>query len=282
VTLLSYTASAALLADGRPALVVGEVLGTLLIPAVGVLLLVLGLRERSKARQAPPPYPPGYPGYPGYPPYPPPGYPQPGYPPPYPVGYPPPGYPPPPPPPRPNAGQGKIIAGAILTILGLLGAAFNVVTSAGERRAAENTAPPAKMGQCITSEALASGVIGRKDVVDCTQPDGVFEVVSTGPKDAQCPDGARDDTDFALWRGESATLCLMPNLLVGQCYATVKHPVADRTRSDTIKPVACTDTSADFKVVQRFEKADYGLCDAGLHQKIWTMPPRTYCTGPPT
>lgn len=265
MTLLSYTASAALLADGRPALVVGEVIGKLLFPAVGVLLLVLGLRERSKARRAQPP------GYPGYPPYPPP----------YPVGYPPPGYPPVPPP-RPTAGQGKIIAGSILAILGLLGAGVSVLNSVNERKATEKLTPPAKMGQCITSEAMASGVVGRQDVVECSQPAGVFEVVSTGPRDAQCPDGGRDDTDFARWTGDSATLCLMPNLLVGQCYATVKHPIGDRNRSDTIKPVACTHTSADFKVLQRFEQADYDLCDAGLHQRIWTMPPRTYCTGPPS
>lgn len=277
--MLSYTASAALLADGRPALVVGEVIGTLLFPAVGVLLLVLGLRERSRARRAQPP------GLPVYPPYPPPGYPPPypppGYPPPYPVGYPPPGYPPVPPP-RPTAGQGKITAGSILIAISLVAAVVRVANSAGEHKAAENIAPPVKMGQCITSEAMASGVIGRQDIVACTQPDGVFEVVSTGPRDARCPDGGRDDTDFARWTNDSATLCLIPNLLVGQCYAAVKHPIGDRKRSDTIKPVACTDTSADFKVLQRFDKADYDLCDAGLHQRIWTMPPRTYCTGPPS
>lgn len=270
MTLLSYAASTALLADGRPWLIVGEVV---LIPAIGVLLLVLGLRERSKARRTQQPHPPGYPGYPPYPP--------PSYPTPYPVGYPPPGYPPRPPP-TPTAGRGLIIAGTILIAVSLVGAVGRVATSAGEHEAAENVAPPAKMGQCITSEAMASGVIGRRDVVDCTQPAGVFEVVSTGPRDARCPDGGREETDFARWTNDSATLCLIPNLLVDQCYATVKHPVADRTRTDTIKPVACSDASADFKVLQRFDKADYDLCPVGSRQRIWTMPPRTYCTGPPS
>ena len=271
MTLLSYAAPAALLADGRPALFIGEVL---LFPAIGVLLLVLGLRERSKARRAQPPYPPGYPGYP---PYPPPGY----APPPYPVGYPPPGYPPVPPP-RPTAGRGLIIAGTILIAISLVSTAVRVANSTGDHKTAENIGPPAKIGQCITSEAMASGVIGRKDVVECTQPAGVFEVSSTGPGDARCPDGGRDGTDFARWTSDSATLCLMPNLLVGQCYAVVKHPVGDRARTDTIKPVGCTDPSADFQVLERFDKADYDLCSPGLHQRIWTMPPRTYCTGPPT
>lgn len=271
MTPLSYAASTALLADGRPWLIVGEVI---LIPAIGVLLLVLGLRERSKARRAQPPYPLSYPGYP---PPPPPGYPPPTHP----VGYPPPGYPPVPPP-RPTAGRGLIIAGTILIAVSLVSAAARMADSTGPHRAAENAAPPVTMGQCITGEALASGVIGRQDVVDCTQPAGVFEVVSTGPWDARCPDGGREETDFARWTNDSATLCLMPNLLVDQCYATVKHPIADRTRSDTIRPVTCTDASAQFRVLQRFDKADYDLCPAGSRQRIWTMPPRTYCTGPPS
>ncbi|MBB3754010.1 hypothetical protein FHT44_006532 [Mycolicibacterium sp. BK634] len=279
---LSYAASTTVLADGRPWLFVGQVL---LFPAIGVLLLVLGLRERSKARRAQPPPPPGYPAYPPYPPpgYPPQGYPPPGYP---PQGYPPPGYPPPGyppmPPPRPTAGRGLIIAGAIIIGLSLVSTAARVANSAGEHKAAENTAPSVKVGQCITGEAMASGVIGPHDVTMCIDPAGVFEVASTGGRDAPCPDGARSDTDFARWTNDASTVCFIPNLLTGQCYATVKHPVGDRKRTDTIKPVDCTDSSAEFKVVQRFDKADYDLCDAGLHQKIWTMPPRTYCTGPPS
>jgi hypothetical protein len=253
---LSYPASAALLADDRPALLIGEVIGTLLFPAVGVLLLVLGLRERSKARRAQPP------GYPGFPPYPPPG-----YPPSYPVGYPPSGYPPAPPP-RPTAGQGMIIAGVIVTILGLLGAGVSVLNSVNDRKAAENTSPPVKVGQCITGEAMASGRIGAHDIVACSQPAGVFEVVSTGRRDAPCPDGGRDDTDFARSINDVSSVCFIPNLLAGQCYANVKHGLGDHNRTDTIKPVECTDTSAEFKVLQRFEKADYDLCPVGSHQRI--------------
>ncbi|BBY57004.1 hypothetical protein [Mycolicibacterium sarraceniae] len=182
--LLSHPASAALLADSRPALLIGEVIGTLLFPAVGVPLLVLGL----------------------------------------------------------------------------LGAGVNVLTSVNEHKA-ESTAPPVNVGQCITGEAMASGVIGARGIVACSQPAGVFEVVSAGGRDAPSPDGARDPTDYRD--------------------ANVKHPLVDRTRTDTIKPVACTDASAEFTVLQRFEKTDYDLCPVGSHQRIGTDPPRTYCTGPP-
>ncbi len=256
--MFSYSASTALLALDSAAMHIGYLLGILLFPAVGVLLLVVGLRERSKARRAQPPYPVGYP---------PPGYPQP-YPPPLPQ--------------RSTAGHGLIIAGSIVLVLSLIGIAGRATMTRHDRGATENFSPPAKIGQCITSEAMASGVIGRQDVVACTQPAGVFEVVSTGPPDVPCPDGGREETDFARWTNDSSTLCLMPNMLVDQCYAAVKHPVGDTNRTDTIKAVACTDTSADLRVVKRLEVADYDLCPVGTKQRIWTKPPRTYCTGPPS
>lgn len=260
----SFSASAALLADGRPALLIGEVIGTLLFPAVGITLLIVGLIQQSKANRARPVYP-AYPPPPGYPAYPPP-----------------PGYPAYPPPPRSTAGRGLIIAGSVVLVLSLIGMAGKAAMMRNDRGAAESFAPPAKIGQCITSEAMASGVIKRQDVVECTEPTGVFEVVSTGPRNARCPDGAREETDFARWTDDSSTLCLMPNLLVDQCYTTVKHPIGDANRTDTIRPVACTDASAEFRVLQRIEQADYGLCPVGAKQSIWTVPPRTYCTGPPS
>ncbi|BBX06813.1 hypothetical protein [Mycolicibacterium aichiense] len=281
MTLFSYSASTALLADGRPFLLIGELMFTLLIPAVGVLLLVLGLRDRSKARRTQPPYPAGYPP-PGYPPpgYPPPGYAPPSYPPP---GYPPPGYPPMPPQ-RQTAGRGLIIAGSILIAVSLAGAVARVADSAGERTAAEKFAPPVKIGQCITGEALGSGAIGTKDIISCSDPRGVFEVVSAGVQDAKCPDGKRADTNFARWTNDAYAVCFLPNLQTGQCYAAIQgtpsagHP----NRGNTLEPVDCTDTSADFTVVKRTDAADFDLCPPGTKQLIWTMPPRTYCTGPPS
>ncbi|WP_396926880.1 hypothetical protein [Mycolicibacterium sp.] len=270
MTLFSYSASTALLADGRPFLLIGEVMGALLFPAVGVLLLVLGLRDRAKARRAPPPYPVGYP---------PPGYPPPGYP---PRGYLP--YPPVPPAPRPTAGRGLITAGTILIAIGLVGAVVRVADSAGERKAAESFSPPVKIGQCITGEALGSGAIGTNDITSCTDPQGVFEVVSAGVQDAKCPDGKREDTSFARWTNDAYAVCFVPNLLSGHCYAAIHgtptpgHP----NQGNTLQPVDCADASANFTVVKRVETADFGLCPPGTKQLLWTMPPRTYCTGPPS
>ena len=122
--------TAAYLADAAEtgAAVAGEIMGLLVWPVVGVVLLIIGLRKRASARkQALTPYPhgyaPGYPPPPGYPPnYPAPGYNptpgQPGYGASPPVG----GYQTPPPqPPKPkSAGTGFIVAGIVFLVLGVL------------------------------------------------------------------------------------------------------------------------------------------------------------------
>jgi len=75
------------LAEGSVAEHVGYLIGLIGIPLVGAILLIAGLRQRSRRRRLPPPANPMVP----------PGYPPPG---PYPYGYP----PPPPPGIPPNTG----------------------------------------------------------------------------------------------------------------------------------------------------------------------------------
>lgn len=125
----------------RPMVAVGEMVGTFAIPAIGLILLIIGFTQRSRSTTTPqhpypPQLPPGYPP-PGYPQgYPQQGYPQPGYPPQNypPQGYAPPGYPPqqfghpaaqpgpyPYQPPATKRGTALIIIGAVLLAFGLLG-----------------------------------------------------------------------------------------------------------------------------------------------------------------
>jgi hypothetical protein len=109
VTLLSFSASIVLLADDSTATNIGYLIGTLLFPAVGVILLVIGLVERSKAKRVQPSYPPGYP----------------------PVA-----------PPRPMAGRGLITAGTILIAISLAGAVARLASSAGAKAIVNCTGPP--------------------------------------------------------------------------------------------------------------------------------------------
>src|SRR5262245_53576497 len=97
----------------------GLTIGALMVPLIGLILLIVGIVERTRSQNHPPPLPPGYPASP---------YPQPptGYGPQVPPGYPPfpptpsgPPYPPYPPPgnwpplrPKPR-GTALIVAGAV-------------------------------------------------------------------------------------------------------------------------------------------------------------------------
>src|ERR1700747_2750349 len=97
------------------AAVAGRIVGMLVLPVGGLILLIIEIRKRSAARrQSPVGYPPGYRPPPGYPPnYPTPG--QPGH-----AAYPPgrvyrlPSQPLQPPPRPKSAGTGLIVTGIIL------------------------------------------------------------------------------------------------------------------------------------------------------------------------
>ncbi|AQT81032.1 hypothetical protein B1R94_19875 [Mycolicibacterium litorale] len=282
MTLFSHAATAALLADGSGPERFGVVVGSLAIPVIGIILLVVGLYERSKARRARPPYPapPPWPPPAGYPP-PYPGTAPPGYPPPYPGAFPPGGYPPVPPP-KTTAGRGLIIAGSILVGVTVVGTVARTASGLGDTPASDTAAPPVAMGQCITGSAMSSGLIREKDIADCADPNAVFEVASIGGADASCPDGRKVDTRFARWTNQAATVCFIPNLATDHCYRTVKgQPTqANPYRSDTIELVECADSSAEFAVVRRADTVNFGLCPSGTNQILFTTPARTYCTAP--
>jgi len=138
----------------RPMLIVGEIMGTLGIPALGLVLLIVGIIQRGRSSTATPPYPyppqapPGYPPT-SYPPqsYPPTGYAPPGYP---PQGYPQQGYPPqqfgqpvpqpgpyPYQPPATKRGTALMVIGGLLLAFGLLGIVGRVAThDSGPHRSA--------------------------------------------------------------------------------------------------------------------------------------------------
>ncbi|MGY4712198.1 hypothetical protein ACXDF8_21980 [Mycolicibacterium sp. CBM1] len=285
MTTISYIAAAALLAEGSEPPRYGLIVGYLAIPVIGVVLLALGLRERSRASRSaaahPPSYPPPYPAYPppypGYPP-PPPG--APWYPYPYTGGYSPP--PIPPPPPKNTAGRGLIVAGAILLAATAVGTAGRAASGLS-RPPADRAAPPVRVGQCIDGEAMAAGIIREGDTADCDDPAAVFEVVTVGGPDAVCPDGKAAGTRFARWTNQAATVCFIPNLAVDHCYAAIDgQPTPDDPhRSDTLKHVDCADSSAEFRVVRRADAVEFGQCPVGSRQILFVEPPRSYCTEPP-
>lgn len=208
---------------------IGTVIGMLLIPGLGLLLLILGLVRRSSSGaklSGQPGYPQSYP-QPGYPQgYPQPGYPQPGYPQGYPhQGYPQqPGYPPAPPqaygaPPK-KSGTALIVIGVVLLVLGLLGLAGRMATRASESSSSSESSASSRsvpssvpssdpgssksrgagdlaVGECITSDQYATAGMDLTPA-GCSNPQAIYELASKGGGSATCPDGKRADSDYSV------------------------------------------------------------------------------------
>lgn len=72
---------------------------------------------------------------------------------------------------------------------------------------------------------------------------------------------------------ETATLCLVPNLVVDHCYSY-------GIPSDMVDLVDCEDPTANFRVTAAFDADDATLCPDVKDHYAWTYsaPARTYCT----
>ncbi|MGA5543988.1 LppU/SCO3897 family protein [Mycobacterium sp. NPDC051198] len=297
-----------LAAAGSAAESAGYVIGTLFIPGLGLLLLILGLVRRSSSKSKPsgqPGYPPSYP-QPGYPQSYSQGYQQPGYPPTYPQqgyqpGYPQqPGYPPVPAqpygaPPK-KSGTAMIVIGAILLVLGLLGLAGKMATRASESssRSESNSSSSSSsvprttsgsgssrsgasddlaVGECITSDQYATEGMDLTPS-GCSTPDAIYELVSKGGGSATCPDGKRADSDYSVLMDGSRTYCFILNFEEGECFN-----LDDKLAS----LVECADPNAVIKIVQRVDgSTDPAVCGSGSRAVAFPEPARVYCAGKPS
>lgn len=280
---------------------IGTVIGTLLIPGLGLLLLILGLVRRSSSGAKPsgqPVYPPGYP-QPGYPQgYPQQGYPQQGYPQPgYPQGYPQqPGYPPAPPqaygaPPK-KSGTAMIVIGAVLLVLGLLGLAGRMASLASESNSSSasstSSAPSTSsasgasksgasgdlaVGECITSDQYATAGMDLTPA-GCGNPEAIYELASKGGGSATCPDGKRADSDYSVLMDKTRTYCFILDIEEGECF---------NIEDKLITPVECSDPNAVIKIVKRVDgSTDPAVCDSLSRAVAFPEPARLYCAGRPS
>lgn len=243
----------------------GELLVMFGIPIVGLILLIAGLRQRSRDRQLPPSATPMGP----------PGYPPPG---PYPNGYPPPAPPTPPQyypanypaaPPRRSLGTALIVVGSVLLAFGML-AILSQVGKVGSR--AQRKANSANVGQCIS--AFSTREVKRTPVPqDCDKSDSTLEVAAKGGPSATCPDGKRDGSDYSVLSDGTTTLCLMINLKQDQCYSVSGGP-----KDPTFLVASCDSSPTGIKVVRRIDgNTDAELCPAATKAVSYPSPARLYC-----
>ena len=261
----------------------GRVIGALLIPGAGLVMLIVGLRMRSRRTPMPQQWvspPPGYPPVPGQPgPYP--GYPSPGG-----QASPYPSYPPPPP--KQTGGTVLIVLGAILLVLGLLGLLVNVAVGAGRKQdqsrstttSARTTPSAAKpsglsVGDCITNAQYQAADMDP-DPVACGTSEAIYELAYRGEGSAStCPDGLREESNYAVLLNKSHLYCFVLDVSAGECFE-----VDPDKKSFT--SVACTDPTANAKVDQVIEgKTDLAACPGGPTGAAFPEPPHVVCTVQP-
>ncbi|SPM34173.1 hypothetical protein MRAB57_1986 [Mycobacterium rhizamassiliense] len=262
------------LAAGGPGYVAGQLAFDFGIPLIGLVCLIIGLRESARSRRQ---QRPAYPAYP-YPPGPPPmGYPGAGYPGPYPPrpypGYPP--YPPPPPPrPKGKSGTALIIIGAVLLTFGILG---NVVRVAGDmagksHRGASDTS--IQVGECITQKAYLARSFGSGPANNCSDPANIDELVYKSDTRQTCPDGKREHSLYDWFADGSTILCFAMNLKQGDCYLATGD-----MQNPSLSYGDCTDDrQVLIKVVQRIDgSADKMQCPTDTKGISYPDPARVYC-----
>ena len=231
------------------ALVVGGI-GALVFTAVGVTLLIIGLRSRSAARvQAPIGYPPGYPtGYPA------------GSPPAFP-GYAGGGYPPMPQPPS-KSGGGLIITGVVFLALTAVGIVGTVALAAG-------LSSRLAVGDCFTNEILEKTQWKSKS---CRNPEAVLEYAARADSKGNCPDGKLDSSSYLSVEHDGSRRCFIPNLLVSHCYSSDHN-------GETIRAVSCGAGGAVVRIRTRLDNTvDTSACPSDTRTVTFPQPKRTYCS----
>ncbi|MDF2825053.1 MAG: hypothetical protein K0R68_2461 [Mycobacterium sp.] len=231
----------------------GHVVGLLVIPALGLVLMIVGLIGYRRRRPDPQPQYRQYPTAPGYPPV----------------------WHPAPPPGRQRQSAGAItmiVVGCVVVVLGLAGAGLAALGGPDE-----SALSPAELqvGQCITDGQYAEAEMAP-EATDCSRGDAVYELASrgTGPS-AVCPDGLREDSGYAVLFNSSATLCFVLNVAEGQCFVVAPE-------AQLFTPVDCSDPAANSKIDRIFDGVeDLSLCPAGPQGAAFPQPVRTYCVVPP-
>jgi hypothetical protein len=239
----------------------GELMATAIFPIVGLIMLLVGIRQQTRARRPPP------------------GYPPPGL---YPYGVPPGPLTPPTPPqyypglspvPRPSRGSiALIVVGSLLlagSLLGIMGGAKDLALQ-------DRSGPTSPdVGQCIAAYNFREHNKSPK-AKDCSAPDSIFEVVTKGGPASKCPDGKTDDSDYAFLRDGSTTLCFVLNFIQGRCYTA-----AGDDHGSLFAPTDCDGTAPRFKVASRVDgSSDTESCPAGTKEIAYQNPARLYCLQP--
>ena len=164
------------------------------------------------------------------------------------AGYPPPGSVPPPPA-RPGAKRNRliIIAVALVVIAGIV--VFAVVKNQKTSTTAAN------VGACIKVDSVSLSD-AKTEQAPCSDLAAAYVVTETGGSDVSCDDNEAQYTESKDNDSDpTSTVCLRPNLQVGDCWKPAL------TSFDSSSKVACTDPSSSVGSVEKLVKLITGSTD---------------------
>ncbi|OBA58796.1 hypothetical protein A5647_20380 [Mycobacterium sp. 1100029.7] len=245
------------LASGDAAYVAGKVTFALTIPLIGVVCLLIGLRERNRSRARRPYYP--YPSPMRYP-----GQPYPGHPSYF-------SYPPPVPRRRASGTSTTLITvGALVLAFGIFVALGTAASGLHDRSSSD---AGMQMGQCFTESDLRTQFHNSLPT-DCGDLKATYQLVAQGGPTATCPDGRRESSVYEVYTNAASTLCFAANLRTGQCYMKM-----DDEKLARLSPADCDDARhAQLKVLKRIDgSTDATQCALGAKGISYPTPARVYC-----
>lgn len=264
-----------LAAGDSPVRSIGALVGMLIVPLAGLVLLIVGLSNRSKSKQqrsqlefaqhqqqfavVPPHHmqqPPA-----GMPPQH--GYNMPAY------GQQPPQ--PPQPAPTKKRGTGLIIVGSLMLVLGLLTAVAQVATSS------TGSSVGLDVGDCLDGSSVAAANIVDADPISCDSAEAVFVFAAMVDDANKCPDGKTAvTTDYAIVKNSTAGWCFALNLIEGQCYRVGME-------GKSVDPSVCSRGSDNLiRVDKRVDGAtDVQATCGGPKGVKFPVPARVYCVSAP-
>ncbi|MFF0613438.1 hypothetical protein ACFYUD_32715 [Nocardia tengchongensis] len=236
--------STAILAAGDSADSSGFSAGSLLIPAAGVVLLIVGLvlRNRSKTAPAATADSDKIPTE------------------------------------APTSGLPKH-TGTIVAVAGVLVLALGLV--AGLTKSGTITAkdPELAVGNCVTATDYRGAQIGKIKPTACEDNAAVYELAASVKNGATCPDGKLRDAGYFVLTNGNNSLCFAPNVKVGSCYSM--QP--DVNQISPIDCAAKNGTAITVQIGGRFDgTTDTNQCAMPAGATVTPQPARVVCWQPVT
>lgn len=236
--------SVAYLASEGAAYQAGRLAASISIPAVGLALLIIGLRERSRSRRRPGP---GYPGDDASPRH------------------------------ASGASSALIAIGAVVLAFGIVGnLAANVASKPDEGRQHQSFVVDTtiRVGECITQIDYVAKSFSSRPNNDCAIPANLYELADKGGAYTKCPDGKREDSIYYGYSDEFTNLCFALNLKQDECYLVEGDRNSPRLNVDD-----CSNARpGEVRVVQRIDgSTEKTQCPPGEKSVSYPVPARVYC-----